>query len=391
MSCSFWVAVAHEPISPVAIGDTGRPSRPPPRPPLLCRHSAGNRVSRDSLPERGACPEGCPAPRPRRHRTDFGDPGVRTPLRADRPAGLGGSSAASRARIARIASGASTAAINRSRPPQRGPASTSWRGPGFDVAPRNKGLRPPAARRRSPARQPAWVAGTLRWTRLTAAEESAPPRFSSGAGSSKSSRCVPSAHRAVQRQHNAVVVELPEPPALAAAGRSRSQHSCSRLDARDPLPAPGRWRADRNRPDARAAASSKAPNGCWNRLSGVNGRATLKGLARSRWPPRRLSGERPVQSGRRACGGIHGQAKPEDHVEEDAGHRLGDDSAAAVRPRAERHRTCSARAGEPRSTLERACFTTCRESTPTCAAREVTIYLAVASPLPPVSPLASLC
>src|SRR5207249_698322 len=35
----------------------------------------------------------------------------------------------------------------------------------------------------------------------------------------------------------------------------------------------------------------------------------------------------------------------------------------------------SARAGEPRSTPERACFTTLPEATLTCAARDVTLYL----------------
>jgi hypothetical protein len=58
----------------------------------------------------------------------------------------------------------------------------------------------------------------------------------------------------------------------------------------------------------------------------------------------------------------------------------GDDSPAALRLHAKRHGTCTARAGEPRSTTERACFTTCLEATPTRAAREVTLYLAVASP-----------
>jgi hypothetical protein len=58
----------------------------------------------------------------------------------------------------------------------------------------------------------------------------------------------------------------------------------------------------------------------------------------------------------------------------------GDDSPAAVRLHAERHGTCSARASGPRSTPERACFTTCLEATLTWAAREVLLYLAVASP-----------
>jgi hypothetical protein len=53
---------------------------------------------------------------------------------------------------------------------------------------------------------------------------------------------------------------------------------------------------------------------------------------------------------------------------------------AAVQLHAERHGTCNARAGEPRSIPERACFTTCPDATLTCAAREVTLYLAVASP-----------
>src|SRR5439155_19349371 len=39
-----------------------------------------------------------------------------------------------------------------------------------------------------------------------------------------------------------------------------------------------------------------------------------------------------------------------------------------------------ARAGEPRSTPERACFTTCSDATLGCGAGEVTFYLAVPSP-----------
>jgi hypothetical protein len=45
---------------------------------------------------------------------------------------------------------------------------------------------------------------------------------------------------------------------------------------------------------------------------------------------------------------------------------------------------CTARAGKPRSTTERACFTTCLEAMPTSAAREVTLYLALT--FPPSSP-----
>jgi hypothetical protein len=59
---------------------------------------------------------------------------------------------------------------------------------------------------------------------------------------------------------------------------------------------------------------------------------------------------------------------------------------AALHLHAERHVTCSARAGEPRSTPERACFTTGPDPTLTCAAREVTLYLAVPSPLLPAAP-----
>jgi hypothetical protein len=46
---------------------------------------------------------------------------------------------------------------------------------------------------------------------------------------------------------------------------------------------------------------------------------------------------------------------------------------------AERRGTCTARAREPRSTAERACFTTCPDATLACAAREVTLYLALPS------------
>src|SRR4030095_287916 len=63
-----------------------RPPPPPPRcPPPAQREQPS--LSRDSLPEQGACPEGCP--HPRRHRTNFGDRGVRTPLRRQHPRGTG--------------------------------------------------------------------------------------------------------------------------------------------------------------------------------------------------------------------------------------------------------------------------------------------------------------
>jgi hypothetical protein len=57
---------------------------------------------------------------------------------------------------------------------------------------------------------------------------------------------------------------------------------------------------------------------------------------------------------------------------------------AAGRLHAERRRTCSARAGEPRSTPERAYFMTWPEATLACAAREVTLYLALTSLRRPV-------
>jgi Subunit ChlI of Mg-chelatase len=125
----------------------------PPFPPGTARPTS---VSRDSLPEQGACPEGCPRP------TEQTSATAASARRsgAEHPAGLGGSPAApggarpsrsrdsaSAARIGRIASGSSTVAINRSRPPQRGHASTSrskarrisaahaqWRGADFDVS-----------------------------------------------------------------------------------------------------------------------------------------------------------------------------------------------------------------------------------------------------------------
>jgi hypothetical protein len=88
----------------------------------------------------------------------------------------------------------------------------------------------------------------------------------------------------------------------------------------------------------------------------------------------------PLPSPNRACAGAWGEirvrAEHEDH-EGNADPTQGDASPAAVRLHAERHGTCSARAGEPRSTPEWACFTTCPEATLTCAAREVTLYLAV--------------
>src|SRR5262245_50641745 len=61
-------------------------SSPPPPPPLSPGQQRGQpAVLRDSLPEPGACPEGCAAQRP--HRTDFADRGVRTPLRRRAPRG----------------------------------------------------------------------------------------------------------------------------------------------------------------------------------------------------------------------------------------------------------------------------------------------------------------
>ena len=132
---------------------------PAPPPPLLPPAQRGQPACHGILC-RSRAPVQRDAPAPRRRRTDFGDRGVRTPLRCrapprdwaaprPRPAApaLPPRDAASAARIARIASGSWTVAINRSRPPQRGHASTSrpkarrisaahaqWRGADFDVS-----------------------------------------------------------------------------------------------------------------------------------------------------------------------------------------------------------------------------------------------------------------
>jgi len=73
------------------------------------------------------------------------------------------------------------------------------------------------------------------------------------------------------------------------------------------------------------------------------------------------------------------QGQREDRKEKDTDLAQRDDGPCAVPLHAEQHGTCTVRAGEPRSTPERACFTTCPEATLACAAREVTIYLAVTS------------
>ena len=56
-----------------------------------------------------------------------------------------------------------------------------------------------------------------------------------------------------------------------------------------------------------------------------------------------------------------------------------------VEQHAQLHRTCAALVGEPRSTAERACLMTAFEAMLTYAAREVTLYLALVSPLRPAS------
>jgi hypothetical protein len=67
------------------------------------------------------------------------------------------------------------------------------------------------------------------------------------------------------------------------------------------------------------------------------------------------------------------QAKRIDPDESNVARMQGDDSPGCSPAAHERHRMCSARAGEPRSTPERACFTTRPDATLTCAAREVTL------------------
>jgi hypothetical protein len=97
-------------------------------------------------------------------------------------------------------------------------------------------------------------------------------------------------------------------------------------------------------------------------------------------PPRRPSSDRPVRTERRTCGGIHIQAKREDRGEGTQATGTATTPRAAVRLHAERHGTCSPRAGKPRSTRERPCFTARPKARLACAAREVTLYLAVSSP-----------
>jgi hypothetical protein len=110
-------------------------------------------VSRDFLPEQSASPEGCPPPQDASEQTSAAQAPCTTGGLGGSPAAPGGARPSrsrhppSAARIARIASGSSTVAINRSRPPQRGHASTSrskarrisaahaqWRGADFDVS-----------------------------------------------------------------------------------------------------------------------------------------------------------------------------------------------------------------------------------------------------------------
>jgi hypothetical protein len=87
------------------------------------------------------------------------------------------------------------------------------------------------------------------------------------------------------------------------------------------------------------------------------------------------------ESPRRACGGVHIQ--PRTKITSRTPPATGSvATAAAAAPLCrQRHATCSVRASEPRSIPESACFTTCPEATLTCAAREVTFYLALPSPL----------
>ena len=96
-------------------------------------------------------------------------------------------------------------------------------------------------------------------------------------------------------------------------------------------------------------------------------------------PPRRPSNNRPVQPARRARREIHVQPERTYHGDQYAGHRRGDYCPDAIWLHAERHRTCRARAGEPRSTPERACFTTSSDVTRTSVACEVKLYLALPS------------
>jgi hypothetical protein len=68
------------------------------------------------------------------------------------------------------------------------------------------------------------------------------------------------------------------------------------------------------------------------------------------------------------------------------GRRRGIGSLVETRPHDGRPGVCTFSAGKPRSTPKRACFTTCPATALTCAAREVTFYLALPSPLSPRAP-----
>jgi hypothetical protein len=68
----------------------------------------------------------------------------------------------------------------------------------------------------------------------------------------------------------------------------------------------------------------------------------------------------------RACEETHVQAKRIGSDESNVARMQGDDSPGCSPAAHERHRMCSARAGEPRSTPERACFTTRPDATLTC-------------------------
>ena len=124
-----------------------------------------------------------------------------------------------------------------------------------------------------------------------------------------------------------------------------------------------------------------------NRVWCAGRSATLRGLRLPVTPPTRATtharrvGDPATMRQRapRACVEIHVQAQREDRKEEDADLTQGDDGPSAIALHTEQRGTRSERAGKPRSTRKRACFATCPDATLTCAAREVTFYLAVTS------------
>jgi hypothetical protein len=91
------------------------------------------------------------------------------------------------------------------------------------------------------------------------------------------------------------------------------------------------------------------------------------------WEPPAAKSCRPL----RTLAPFTSQSEHENHAGEDAGDRHGEHSCGSAQLHGERCATCSAREGDPRSSPQREYFATCPSPTLTCAAREVTFYLAL--------------